>query len=187
MKARCHNPNNKEFGGYGARGIQVCQRWRDSFDAFLSDMGWPPSWDHQLDRVNTDVHYEPGNVRWVTPAENAANRRRSGPAPAILACRDESRTLDEWAEHLGHPNRYTIVHRLRRGWSVEEALEFVSRKRPTTKASEKAKARAKKHIVNGEPLSVLEAAEKYGVKASRLRYLMRSGTLTQALDKEGKL
>lgn len=77
MIQRCTKPGHKGFKYYGARGIRVCDRWMESFGAFLSDMGAPPSAIHSLDRLNPDGNYEPGNVRWATPAEQARNKRRS--------------------------------------------------------------------------------------------------------------
>ena len=76
MKQRCHNPACKHFLRYGGRGISVCQRWRDSFQDFLADVGRRPSMRHSLDRwPNNDGNYEPGNTRWATREEQRANTR----------------------------------------------------------------------------------------------------------------
>ena len=73
MIARCHKPANKRFCDYGAKGIVVCDRWRESFRHFLADMGkCPPG--HQIDRIDNAKGYSPENCRWVTPKENMANR-----------------------------------------------------------------------------------------------------------------
>jgi hypothetical protein len=76
MKQRCLNPNYHHFQNYGGRGITVCQRWIDSFDAFLADMGRRPSARHSLDRKNNDGNYDPSNSRWITAKQQATNRRR---------------------------------------------------------------------------------------------------------------
>lgn len=77
MIHRCYFPKCKSYKYYGARGISVCSRWKNSFENFYNDMmpGYDPSL--QMDRIDNDGNYEPGNVRWVTPKVNNHNRRNS--------------------------------------------------------------------------------------------------------------
>lgn len=74
MNRRCHDQKATNYGWYGGRGIYVCPRWRDSFDAFLADVGERPS-GLTLDRIDNNGHYEPGNVRWATHKQQSLNRR----------------------------------------------------------------------------------------------------------------
>lgn len=76
MMKRCHNANYENYRHYGGRGIVVCERWR-LFENFLVDMGNRPS-EKTLDRFPDNAGaYEPGNTRWATKKEQAANRRSS--------------------------------------------------------------------------------------------------------------
>lgn len=73
--ARCENPNVQNWARYGGRGISICDRWRNSYAAFLSDMGRKPSREHSIDRIDNDGNYEPGNCRWATATEQRRNQR----------------------------------------------------------------------------------------------------------------
>ncbi len=128
---RCTNPNGTGYERYGARGITVCARWRDSFSDFLSDMGTKPSPRHQIDRQNNDGGYWCGrpdcpecgplrrvpNCRWVTPSENLNNTS----ANVRLEHDGKTMTIAEWSRATGI-KWTTIRERLKRGWSASEAL-----------------------------------------------------------------
>jgi hypothetical protein len=79
MNARCANPNDPSFSDYGARGISVTKPWRDSFAAFLNDMGDRPE-GTSIDRIDGRFGYFASNCRWANPQQQARNRRKINPA-----------------------------------------------------------------------------------------------------------
>lgn len=117
MLQRCANVNDAGFFRYGARGIQVCQKWRESFEAFFADMGPRPTSKHSLDRIDNDGDYIPENCRWATRKQQNRNQRSN----VWLTHDGQTLCMADWADKLGM-NRSTLITRLRRGWSIERAL-----------------------------------------------------------------
>ena len=100
-----------------ATGAPVCEPWL-SFEAFASDMGPSFREDLKLIRVDYALGYSPENCRWVTHIEQSRHRQDNH----LITWRGRTLTVVEWSERLGI-NRRTIATRLRRGWSVEQALQ----------------------------------------------------------------
>jgi len=73
--ARCTNENHPQYKDYGGRGIIVCDRWINSFEDFLTDVGRKPSPELTFDRIDNERGYETDNVRWTTWKVQANNRR----------------------------------------------------------------------------------------------------------------
>ena len=116
MKQRCLNPSSPLFVYYGGRGISVCQRWRESFQVFLSDIGLRPSAEYTLERLDNERNYEPGNVAWATRTAQQRNRRTT----RKVTWNGVTLPLVEWAERLGiHP--MSLEKRLRR-WPIDRAM-----------------------------------------------------------------
>lgn len=118
MIQRCENPNNKRYAAYGGRGIRVCREWRESFEAFARDVGSGFSPELELDRIDVNGNYAPGNVRWVPQTVNARNKRSS----RYLTFHGRTLTVAEWADLLGL-KAGTIRFRLDKAeWPVDRAL-----------------------------------------------------------------
>jgi hypothetical protein len=119
MKSRCLNPNTRGYAYYGARGITVCDRWLESFDAFLEDMGPRPSPAHSIDRVDNDGPYSKTNCRWETQAQQLRHTRRS----VYIEYNGERLIVAEWAARLGVTPQL-ISSRLRARWTTGQVLGF---------------------------------------------------------------
>lgn len=117
MRQRCSNPNNIGYQDYGGRGITVCPEW-ERFEQFFQDMGHPPSPQHSLDRIDNDKGYSSDNCQWADRKQQMRNRRNT----RFLTFKDQTKSLAEWAEIIGLPQD-RLYARLRRGWSVEAALQ----------------------------------------------------------------
>ena len=96
MKKRCSNNKDPSYNIYGGRGIQVCQRWKESFENFLDDMGYRPT-NRSLDRVDTNGDYSPENCRWATRKDQARNRRKTIGAGSKFIGVSWCRHYDHWS------------------------------------------------------------------------------------------
>lgn len=117
IKNRCYNPRVKDYPQYGGRGISMCAAWRNSFDAFLIDMGRRPSAKYSIDRKDNSGNYEPDNCRWATPYIQANNKRSNRQLTAF----GRTQNLSQWAREYGM-ERTALKQRLARGWAVDRAI-----------------------------------------------------------------
>lgn len=111
MRERCGRPTYKAWHNYGGRGITVCERWKNSFQNFWTDMH--PTWQKglSLDRIDNNQGYSPENCRWATSKQQGRNRRTT--------------KLSLKQMEIAHSNGVklrTIYARLRMGWTLEDAL-----------------------------------------------------------------
>lgn len=117
MLQRCTNPRNRGYRNYGGRGIAVCDRWLNSFENFIADMGRRPSQELMLERKNNDGPYCPENCVWATRKEQNRNTRQN----RLLTHAGMTLIITEWAEITGI-SYGTLATRLKSGWSVDDAL-----------------------------------------------------------------
>lgn len=125
MLHRCLNEENSHFHNYGGRGIKVCDRWLD-FRNFRDDMlsTWMPGMT--IDRVDVNMGYCRENCRWLERRLQNRNKRTN----RIIEYLGESMCVAEWVERTGIIEQ-VITGRLKRGWSVGQALGIEPRVRTT--------------------------------------------------------
>lgn len=116
MIQRCRNKNNPYYKNYGERGIFVCDRWANSFEAFFEDMGSKPSPHYSIDRINNNDGYYKENCRWATREEQMVNRS----AINLYSFRGKMLSMSQIDRELGF-TKSTIQDRIRRGWSFDRA------------------------------------------------------------------
>ena len=117
MKQRCTNPKQPGWHRYGAIGITVCDRW-NTFINFFHDMGERPD-GLSLDRIDNTKGYFPGNCRW-TDARTQSNNMVSN---VHVTYNGKTRTLAEWARHLGMKKTTLQTRISTRKWSIKRAIE----------------------------------------------------------------
>jgi hypothetical protein len=117
MLDRCYDPKNKSYERYGGRGIKVCERWLNSAEVFVQDMGLRPSAEYSIERLNNDGDYEPSNCKWATRYEQSRNRRSC----RFVEYNGERLNLLDMAKKY-NIKRATLTQRLDAGWPVEKAL-----------------------------------------------------------------
>lgn len=128
MIRRCESPKHKHYHNYGGRGINVCQRWRNSFSDFLADMGPTYKAGLTIERINNDLGYNKENCRWATRAEQRRNNRflRIIDTPKGRMC------MKDAALEFGI-NRRTLTTRLERGEPDPFNPTLLSTHRPNEK------------------------------------------------------
>lgn len=117
MKTRCNNKNYFENYLYSQRQIKICDRWNNSFENFLNDMGERPI-GKTLDRIDNNGNYEPSNCRWANPSEQSDNRR----CVIKITFNNETKTLLEWSKRLMLSRSILYRRIFVDKWSIERAF-----------------------------------------------------------------
>lgn len=116
MNARCFKPECEAYPDYGGRGITVCDRWRDDFDAFVDDMGPKPE-DMTLERVDVNGNYDPFNCIWASRLDQSRNQRSN----IFYTYQGQTKCIAEWAEEIGI-DKTALAKRLKK-YPIERALD----------------------------------------------------------------
>lgn len=128
IKARCYNPLSSSFHNYGARGIVMCDEWKNSAAAMIRDIGPRPSPKHSIERKDNGGPYCKDNCRWATKKEQASNTRRN----MRITYEGRTQTLFQWAEEFGI-HWGTLRFRVLNGWPMKAALTKPPRSSRTKK------------------------------------------------------
>lgn len=165
MKARCYNKKNVNYKFYGARGVQIDETWRKSFEEFFKHVGISPSPKHSLDRIDNNSGYFPGNVRWSLREAQDNNRRDTH----LITYSGKTQSITLWAKELGI-KRSTIFGRLESGWSEHDAILAPLRLPPKT------------ITFNGKTKTLREWGKEAGISHQALAARLRLGwTIETAL------
>lgn len=168
MKARCYSKNNDDYQNYGARGIRVCDEWKNNYKAFKQwaiehDFNYKMSGAEQsIDRINVDGNYEPSNCRWVDSQIQASNKTSN----TYIWINGQRYTQQELARkyNMGHK---TISYRVNHGWSDEEIIGDAYQNLD--------KSRQMSTTIEGETKTLIEWARISGVNIVTLRDRYRRG------------
>jgi len=122
MRRRCSDPKSIGWAHYGGRGIKVCDRWANDYDAFFEDMGPCPD-GMTIERIDNDGNYEPSNCRWASRKEQSRNTRSNH----LIEYEGRTQSLTDWAEELGI-SVSGIDYRIRSGMPVDQVLTSTRRR-----------------------------------------------------------
>ncbi len=159
IKQRCYNPKHDSYPQYGGRGIAMFEPWKESYDLFLEHVGRRPYRGYSIDRIDTNVGYFPGNLRWASASQQQRNRRDN----MNLTFDGETKLVRDWAKQLGI-SITAINGRLKKGWSPERTL---------TEAVNTWKTRYL--TAAGTTLSLTEWSAKTGINKNTIRGRLSAG------------
>lgn len=123
MHLRCYNEKNPHYKNYGGRGIFVADRWHD-FPAFYEDVGDAPGLNYTLDRIDNNLGYGPGNIRWARREVQSRNKRDN----IWVQIGDETKCLYDWCDVYGIAAA-SVYRRMNNGEDIVSAITRPKAKR----------------------------------------------------------
>ena len=115
MKSRCLNPKMPNYKYYGGKGVKICDRWLNSFNNFLEDMGEaPPGCSLDKDIKGHGLLYSKETCCWASKSEQMFARN----FPGALTHDGRTQSISAWEREMGVP----VGYRVRSGWSTADAI-----------------------------------------------------------------
>ena len=166
MLDRCENPKSGSWDRYGGRGISVCERWH-RVENFIADLPDGYFEGAEMDRIENDGNYEPGNIRWATHGKNCDNRSTG----AEFTFNGKTQSLARWSEETGLAYSLLSERINKFNWTIEQALTT-----PVIDANERMeRARLawwgplKSFELDGKSYTIAELSKHTGLTESLLR------------------
>lgn len=113
MIRRCYDPENDRYYTYGAKGITVCDEWKNDFKCFAKwavDNGWKVGLS--IERKDINQGYSPSNCTFITMKEQARNKSTN----VLLTLNGKTKCVAEWSEIIGLDAK-VIYARISRGYT----------------------------------------------------------------------
>lgn len=169
MMQRCYNPEDCSFKSYGARGIRVCDKWKDfyEFEKWAESTIGKKTKEYTIDRIDNNGDYCPENCRWATPKEQGRNKRDT----IMITINNETKPLVEWCEIYGFKFS-TVRERLKRGWSIEETFNCETRSlihQPDKRICDKY------YSINGIEKNISDWAKEYNISRHTVYNRLKRG------------
>jgi hypothetical protein len=156
-RARCTNPNNKDYKHYGDRGIGMEPDWAADFAVFYAEMGERPD-GFTLERIDVNKGYVRGNCTWVPKAQQNNNKRNSH----FVTYNGKTQTIADWSKETGIPFK-KLQERLAKDWELSRVF-----------SNENFSIRHNLTLGN-ETMCVADWATRYGINESTIRRRLRLG------------